>query len=274
MLEMNNTFLLVGLVIVAITCIYLLYASFNTPDLNAFKNTVNNMVQQNKKRDEIVNFLLDKVQGLNNLVVSLQNGNGANVETTHTTQNQNIDDLLDTALSEGDDNEYTYLTDDDKMRLDTLEEVANLDTLDPEEVNPDADTLDPLEVNPDANTLDPVEVNPDVADVVDDELMNNDNSEFESVMSVVQNSKLDDSIPVVKSSEDKQSLDIVDNVMNELSVVGLSVEDKAYLKKLPKDKDSLASLYNTKDLKDMCKRFNLSMYGKKTELAERILALR
>lgn len=65
MLEVNNNFLLVGLIIVAVTCIYLLYLNLSkASELTSLKSALTSLIQQNKKRDEINNFLLERVDTL------------------------------------------------------------------------------------------------------------------------------------------------------------------------------------------------------------------
>jgi hypothetical protein len=65
MLEVNTTFLLIGLIIVALTCIYLLYVNLTRAnDTGALKNAISTLIQQNKKRDEVITFLLERVENL------------------------------------------------------------------------------------------------------------------------------------------------------------------------------------------------------------------
>ena len=284
MLEINNTFLLAGLIIVAVTCIYLLYVSFNRPDMTSFKNNLNNIVQQNKKRDEIVNFLLDKVQGLNKLVTSLQNQcqscvtseNGGVDQQSVVMDNadivspKNVDDLME-QLNEG------------------LIQESNVEQLSPE----DLQLLEEMTIrSEDVNNTDELQV------LEESEFINMKVSEFDTVMNIVQNENgredVGDIIPddFQEHDEELEELDeeldeevakevvndivdnvIVDNVMEELEESGLSIEDESYLKSLPQKKEEFADTYNVKDLREICKRFNLGTYGRKVEIAERILKL-
>lgn len=284
MLEINNTFLLAGLIIVAVTCIYLLYVSFNRPDMTSFKNNLNNIVQQNKKRDEIVNFLLDKVQGLNKLVTNLQNQcqscvtseNGGVDQQSVVMDNadivspKNVDDLME-QLNEG------------------LIQESNVEQLSPE----DLQLLEEMTIrSEDVNNTDELQV------LEESEFINMKVSEFDTVMNIVQNENgredVGDIIPddFQEHDEELEELDeeldeevakevvndivdnvIVDNVMEELEESGLSIEDESYLKSLPQKKEEFADTYNVKDLREICKRFNLGTYGRKVEIAERILKL-
>ena len=284
MVEINNTFLLAGLIIVAVTCIYLLYVSFNRPDMTSFKNNLNNIVQQNKKRDEIVNFLLDKVQGLNKLVTNLQNQcqscvtseNGGVDQQSVVMDNadivspKNVDDLME-QLNEG------------------LIQESNVEQLSPE----DLQLLEEMTIrSEDVNNTDELQV------LEESEFINMKVSEFDTVMNIVQNENgredVGDIIPddFQEHDEELEELDeeldeevakevvndivdnvIVDNVMEELEESGLSIEDESYLKSLPQKKEEFADTYNVKDLREICKRFNLGTYGRKVEIAERILKL-
>lgn len=292
MVEINNTFLLAGLIIVAVTCIYLLYVSFNRPDMTSFKNNINNMVQQNKKRDEIVNFLLDKVQGLNKLVSNLQqqfqsnvpSGNGGVVQqsvvmdNTSSVQPENVDDLME-QLNEGLSEEFPVeqqLSPEDLQRLQEMSTEPEVEVVDEpfnvESVDETGELVGESEL------------------VEDSEFMNMGNSEFETVMNIVQNTThslqapMTDNVVVEDVVEDVSPVDleelanevvedVVDNVMEELEESKLSQEDLSYLRSLPQKKEDLAEAYNVKDLREICKRFSLGTYGRKVEVAERILNL-
>ncbi len=54
-----------GLIIVAVTCIYLVYLNLSkSSEITSLKTSINSLIQQNKKRDEITTFLLDRVETL------------------------------------------------------------------------------------------------------------------------------------------------------------------------------------------------------------------
>ena len=126
--------------------------------------------------------------------------------------------------------------------------------------------------------------------VENSEFMNMGNSEFETVMNIVQNTThslqapITDNVVVEDVVEDVSPVDleelanevvedVVDNVMEELEESKLSQEDLSYLRSLPQKKEDLAEAYNVKDLREICKRFSLGTYGRKVEVAERILNL-
>lgn len=277
MVEINNTFLLTGLIIVAVTCIYLLYVSFNRPDMSTFKNNINNMVQQNKKRDEIVNFLLDKVQGLNTIVSKLQeqcqsgstSGKGGVVQQNVVSGNdsevktENLDELME-QLNDGLEVETSINQQLSPENLQMLQEMS-------ERSSDNVNTLSESNVDL-TGELDVLE---------ESEFMNVVNSEFETVMDIVQNTTqtTEEPIPdnvvvedvIIQDRLDNSVDEVVDNVIEELKETKLSKDDVIYLKSLPQKKDELADSYNVKDLRDICKRFNLGTYGRKVEIAERIL---
>ena len=332
MVEINNTFLLSGLVIVAVTCIYLLYVSFNGPDLTSFKNTINNMVQQNKKRDEIVNFLLDKVQNLNTLVSSLQ-------QSKHNVQMVSNDNLVDHTSIVNEEkqlpNESHVEHDNVNNLMEHIDEVLPPSTIHQEELTSD-DLQKMEEISKDNNVVPTREV------LQQSEFMVDGESEFESVMNIIQNNNISSAEEVVDGLGEEEVVDglveeevgdgtaeevvdglgeeevvdglveeevgdgtaeevvddstnnvviedlnlerlhtmfketgdlVVNNVLEELEEFTLSEEDLTYLKNLPQDKNVLANKYSGNDLKEICKRFNLVAYGKKVEMAERILNL-
>ena len=86
----------------------------NKPDITSFKNTINNMVQQNKKRDEIVNFLLDKVQNLNKLVSSLQQTSS----NFHMPSSVNMTDSSHTVIEEN-----IELTNDNEVQQENISDL-------------------------------------------------------------------------------------------------------------------------------------------------------
>lgn len=285
MVEINNTFLLAGLIIVAVTCIYLLYVSFNRPDMTSFKNNISNVVQQNKKRDEIVNFLLDKVQGLNKLVTNLQKQcqscvpSGGVVQQSVVLDNtnaivpENVNDLME-QLNEGLSEEVNVeqqLTPEDLQKLQKMSSI-------------NSNVVDQI------NNIEVVEETGELGVLEGSEFMNVGDSEFETVMNIVQNSttssekSMTENVDVedivedlspkdVKELAEEVVNDIVDNVMEELEESKLSQEDLSYLRSLPQKKGDFAEAYNVKDLREICKRFNLGTYGRKVEVAERILKL-
>ena len=281
MVEINNTFLLAGLVIVAVTCIYLLYVSFNKPDITSFKNTITNIVQQNKKRDEIVNFLLDKVQNLNKLISSLQQpsnnfqmSSSVNMSDNSPVVNEEVEVLSSLGQVEQEDVNNLMEHIDDALPSTTLqqEELTQNDLLKMEEMNNNK------------------EVNPTNEVLQQSEFMVDGESEFESVMNIIQNNNIetvvedtvveDDVVEdtVVDSPTNKVSnktvVDtVVDNVLNELDNLILSNEDLVYLRSLPQDKHQFSINYTGNDLRDICKRFKLGIYGRKDEMASRILKL-
>jgi len=74
MIEISNAFILVWLVVLAVICIYLLYMSLTrNNESDSLKATLTNLVKQNKKRDELINFLMERVETLSGTINTLTN---------------------------------------------------------------------------------------------------------------------------------------------------------------------------------------------------------
>lgn len=94
MIEISNTFILVWLVVLAIICIYLLYMSLTrNNESDSLKTTIGNLVRQNKKRDELINFLMERVETLtgavNTLTLPATNINNLQEQMSNTTYSSN-----------------------------------------------------------------------------------------------------------------------------------------------------------------------------------------
>jgi hypothetical protein len=61
--NIDNNYIVIGLIVLTLVCIYLLYNSLNSGgDSIELKKHINELVLQNKKRDEIIHFLVNQVQ--------------------------------------------------------------------------------------------------------------------------------------------------------------------------------------------------------------------
>lgn len=92
MIEISNNFLLVWLVVLALICIYLLYMSLTrSNETDSLKSSISNLVRQNKKRDELINFLMERVETLTNAVnnLTLPQQLAATISTNPTNTNDN-----------------------------------------------------------------------------------------------------------------------------------------------------------------------------------------
>jgi len=95
MIEISNTFLLVWLVVLALICIYLLYMSLTrNNEADTLKSSITNLVRQNKKRDELINFLMERVETLTNAVNTL--ALPAQPETNSNNNNNLTEKYIDT----------------------------------------------------------------------------------------------------------------------------------------------------------------------------------
>lgn len=107
MLELNNSFLLIALIIIAVICIYLLYSNLTkSGETASLKSGLTSLILQNKKRDEIINFLLERIENLEHTVVPQQN----TVVTASINKSDNIsvDPILNSNMSVN-DKEYDVL---------------------------------------------------------------------------------------------------------------------------------------------------------------------
>ena len=97
MLDLNNSFLLIALIIIAVICIYLLYSNLTkSGETVSLKSGINALIQQNKKRDEIINFLLERVENLEHNVPPAQILPAEQTPVTHSIPviADDIDDVL------------------------------------------------------------------------------------------------------------------------------------------------------------------------------------
>jgi len=104
MIEISNTFILVWLVVLAIICIYLLYMSLTrNNESDTLKTTISNLVRQNKKRDELINFLMERVETLTGAVNTLAlpaANNTANLSEQITNNKYSSNILEETTIQE------------------------------------------------------------------------------------------------------------------------------------------------------------------------------
>jgi hypothetical protein len=83
-MNLNSNFLLIGLILVSITCIYLLYVNINrSNETDSIKQNIKVLISQNKKRDEILNYVIDKLDSLNTTVTTNQPHTTNTVSTTN-----------------------------------------------------------------------------------------------------------------------------------------------------------------------------------------------
>lgn len=274
-LQINNSFLLIGLIIVAITCIYLLYTNLTkSGDTTALKTTIMNLIQQNKKRDEIINFLLERIENLEHALppagsssATMPIGDVIGIETADGNGATELDNLL-ASVQEDNTNDA-----EEKTALDDLlDEVNNLDAdIDPVPLNmanhpeleqPHADSLAEVHVESTDNNINSTLTNPVMLSEFDDL-----EAEFSGLMGmeIVQES------PVHLDNHPDVEIDLVSSILGADDIANMADVD-VDLSSIPKDKKRLISKYNTKQLKHIASRMALKTSGSKVDLADRIIA--
>lgn len=262
MLEINNNFLLIGLIVVAITCIYLLYSNLTkVNDSASLKTTINNLIQQNKKRDEIINFLLERIENLEHGLPKLTDNSG--IDNSQPLNNETVttelDDLLDNIEQEPSQTvPATELTD--------LLNIINT----PETENVNMEIREPSTGIPAAD-VNIAEVTPSIAEEVATvpELSLDDlETEFEGMFNNMPatNPEVEQDI---QSQSATQDIDIV-SVVLEADDIGNMADYEINIADVPKSKDKLNAKYTVKQLKQIAQKMNLNSKGNKTDLVERI----
>lgn len=201
--NINPTFLLAGLVILGLTCIYLLYLHLSrTHDLNTVTSTVNALIQQNRNRDEVVNFLLTSLESLKDTPVTAtfppNTHPGVPVEdltseplaqddyNTNTTCDETPESVVHVNVSEWHDNvtadEANDLLDSVLQSVDHHESVPDITDAEDNDVVEYSDQVPEVEepcdteelVNEDVEAEEDVENSNDTNDVVEDESASNE----------------------------------------------------------------------------------------------------
>lgn len=265
MLEINNNFLLIGLIVVAITCIYLLYSNLTkVNDSASLKTTINNLIQQNKKRDEIINFLLERIENLEHGLPKLtEDSNGTGSQSGGTQQLQTaepvtaeLDDLLDNIEPEPSQtvpaNELTELLESINPP-DSVLDVAPVINDSPVVI--EAIPVISTEEQPSAGKL---------AELTLDDLETEFEGMFDNVPATNPEVELD-----IQSQSAAQDIDIV-SVVLEADDIGNMADYEINVADVPKAKDKLNAKYTVKQLKQIAQKMNLNTKGNKTDLVERI----
>ena len=282
MLDLNNSFLLIALIIIAVICIYLLYSNLTkSGETASLKSGINALIQQNKKRDEIINFLLERVENLEHNVPPAQI---LPVEQTPVTYSipviaDDIDDVLSSV-------EQPVINTASASEVeDILESITNTVCTgieSPVQCNATASTSfsGPPEVGLELNvggthTEQQLEdtTNNSVTDPISEfpEL----ESEFEGLLTttdVVEPEAAPSSEPEAAPSSEPEvavSNDLVSALLDadEESLAG---DHEFDLSTVPKGKDKLNAQYTVKQLKALSRQLKLKSKGNKTDLINRI----
>jgi uncharacterized protein (UPF0333 family) len=248
MLELNNSFLLIALIIIAVICIYLLYSNLTkSGETASLKSGINALIQQNKKRDEIINFLLERVENLEGNVTPAQilpvmTSNP--VMSLNPVVSEDIDDVLSSA-------EQPVINTASAAEVeDILDSITNTEN---EGLNTDHHLEEPV------NTVvtEPVSEFSELESEFDGLLITADLNVNESITTPTE-----EATPIVSNDLVSALLDA-----DEESLAG---DHEFDLSTVPKGKDKLNAQYTVKQLKALSRQLKLKSKGNKTELINRI----
>ena len=293
MLEVNNNFLLVGLIIVAVTCIYLLYLNLSkASELTSLKSALTSLIQQNKKRDEINNFLLERVDTLtavingqvNTLPASPMVTNELSQVSTMSVPHAHAErQTQDFPIEDFDSAEIDEILAEEPVTEQIPNQVTESDTVPvTPQVYEQVTESDTVPVTPQVSeqVTEPEPVTPQVYEqVIEPEPLLEQVTNSESLTELIGTSEFGDDVSflfMAKQATAKQNL--VDGLLQdgELSVNGDLVSELGEVdptidyEAVPKDKKKLTSGYTAKQLKSIARHFGVKSRGTKTELVNRI----
>jgi hypothetical protein len=275
MIDISNTFILVWLVVLAIICIYLLYMSLTrNNESDTLKASLANIVRQNKKRDELINFLMERVETLTNAINGLQH------DPVH------VPAESVPAESVQPDGNYT---DEPQVQQDTRTQFDTQAQLDLHDVSLD----DVLNSIPPASNLEEAITESNVHEALTDtnttvrHITVESLLEESSLVTVDEPMHLEASISPAKSVQNLNLDDVLNSVPitvreDDLISTILGVDDSASnyggdvasgahvdIQSLSGDKLKLLGM-NVKQLKQIAKDLNIKSRGNKTELVDSI----
>jgi hypothetical protein len=153
--QIDNNYIVIGLIILTLVCVYLLYTNLTSGnDSIELKKHINELVLQNKKRDEIIHFLVNQVQLIQSQPPiteittheSIDNENLQEEEPVNTVQNEidknemnKLDKLLEVDFStteekqdtEDESNEKSSETSEEQDKL--VDSILSSDKLPPKD---------------------------------------------------------------------------------------------------------------------------------------------
>lgn len=278
MIEISNTFILVWLVVLALICIYLLYMSLTrNNETDSLKSSISNLVRQNKKRDELINFLMERVETLTNAVnnLALPSPQETNSNTTNIAENPgNAEPQVDNPEPQ---QKTTELSLDDVLNSISLPIQPSLDTNQEhhqltQNITDDADIPFASSEFPEEISNSEFGENAAMADTLID---NTGNTEFilkhEAIAHNIipspqtQQINLDDvlqSIPTTFKDDD-----LISTILG--ADDSASQQGEEYHSNEPPGKIRLLGM-NVKQLKQIAKDMNIKSRGNKTDLVESI----
>lgn len=280
MLELNNSFLLIALIIIAVICIYLLYSNLTKScETASLKSGLTALIQQNKKRDEIINFLLERIENLEHTTVvpsaapALPQTNvlastdvapkhddiddilsAANVEQSQVATSTEVIDILESI--DGEPSHESENITETQTELHIHEDELPQQQTDPVihvEDEQHEQTVPVIHVEDELPQQQPAQVSP-VTEM---------HSEFQELESEFEGLMTDQNEPTSVSNDLVSALLDAD----EESLAG---DHEFDLTTVPKSKDKLNAQYTVKQLKALSRQLKLKSKGNKTELINRI----
>lgn len=302
MLELNNSFLLIALIIIAVICIYLLYSNLTkSGETASLKSGLTALIQQNKKRDEIINFLLERIENLEHTIVPSAAPVGTELQATGLTESEpkhdDIDDILSTinnsyipssAVKDVVDILGSIIISNAKDNAASENMGLMVQDVDTTATHVEPETQVPPTLNSNS-TSGEVEFDVDAAaETVPAELHETEQQQLHtSTDPVIQNVSEYHDGPVSEAGEFHELESEFDGLMieqnestptnNDLVSALLDADEESLagdhefdLTTVPKSKDKLNAQYTVKQLKALSRQLKLKSKGNKTELINRI----
>lgn len=240
--QINSTYIVIGLVIVALVCIYLLYTTLSSSTYyNDLKANINELIVQNKKRDEIIHFLVNQIQ-MQQSEAPIKEVGGTEAFENHLNQQElHVEEHLPTDINDDDIKKLDKLLEND-FPTSTEQKTQQQNNTELDNLLND-DDLQELHNITNVNTNiqeEQQEEEHDEAYVEDDENQTQDEEDNES-------------------ETEESSDEIIANILNG----GIKSNE------LPKDKARL-SIFTVADLREHAKNLNISSAGNKSALINRI----
>ena len=288
MLELNNSFLLIALIIIAIICIYLLYSNLTkSGETASLKSGITALIQQNKKRDEIINFLLERVENLEHNVTPSQVLPVVQTpkDITNTVTVDDIDDVLLSAEQSIATTVSAVEVADILGSINIAEQVTH-DTVEDNTVCTDIESSVPhntTDVTPSICVTDTPQAEPVLTEVVHVENIipppENASSVSGNTVSeqVSEFAELESEFDGLLTTENVTQHNVIEPIAGDLVSALLDADEESLagdhefdLTTVPKAKDKLNAQYTVKQLKALSRQLKLKSKGNKTELINRI----
>ena len=163
-MNFGANYVIIGLIVLTLVCIYLLYTTLTSGShTNDLKRNINDLIAQNKKRDEIIHFLVGQVQMLQSeppiseITTTTATHPIINEEFVNLTHNEmvgmDVNDIVGTASQQ--EQGISIINNDDMKKLDELlsepvsaatpEETPTVSAATPEEETPAVSAAAPEE---------------------------------------------------------------------------------------------------------------------------------